>query len=198
MFANFLMLNWIQVWALAGPLKDIHRFVLKPLLWYLGCVLKVVVLLKDEPSPQSEVKRALEQVFIQDVSVHCCIHVSLYPDYSPSSCRWKTSPQHDAATTMLHCRDGIGLVMSSAWFPLNMMPAIHANLCLIRPDHFVSHGLRILRVHFGKLQASCHVPFTKEWLLSGHSTIQAWLVDCCRDVFPGRFSSLHRGTLELW
>ena len=34
---------------------------------------------------------------------------------------------------------------------------------------------------------------------SGHSTIQAWLVDCCRDGCPsGRFSSLHRGTLELW
>ena len=60
------MFNRILVWALAWPLKDIHRVVLKPLLWYLGCVLRVVVLLKDEPSPQSEVKSALEQVFIQD------------------------------------------------------------------------------------------------------------------------------------
>ena len=68
------MFNWIQVWALAGPLKDIHRVVLKPLLWYLGCVLRVI---KDEPSHQSEVKSALEQVCIQDVSVHCCIHLSL-------------------------------------------------------------------------------------------------------------------------
>ena len=56
-----------------------------------------------------------------------------------------------------------------------------------------------LQVHFGKLQTGCHVPFTKEWLPSGHSTIQAWLVDCCRDGCPsGRFSSLHRGMLELW
>ena len=62
------MFNRIQVWALAGPLKDIHRVALKPLLWYLGCVVRVVVLLKDEPSPQSEIKSALEQVFIQDVS----------------------------------------------------------------------------------------------------------------------------------
>ncbi|KAI3352457.1 hypothetical protein L3Q82_005411 [Scortum barcoo] len=57
----------------------------------------------------------------------------------------KHAPQHDAATTMLHCRDGIGLVMSGAWFPPNMTPGINAkefNLCLIRPENFVSHGLR--------------------------------------------------------
>ena len=103
---------------------------------------------------------------------------------------------------MLHCSDGIGLVISGAWFPPNMTPGIHTNefnLCLIRPENFVSHGLRVLQVHFGKLQAGCHVPFTKEWLPSGHSTIPAWLVDCCRGGCPsGRFSSLHRGTLELW
>ncbi|KAI3351059.1 hypothetical protein L3Q82_005626 [Scortum barcoo] len=91
---------------------------------------RVVVLLKDEPLPQSEVKSALEQVFIQD------------------GWYWP----------------GIGLVMSGAWFPPNMTPGINAkefNLCLIRPENFVSHGLRVLQVHFGKLQvqAGCHVPF---------------------------------------
>ena len=31
----------------------------------------------------------------------------------------------------------------------------------------------------------------------GHSTIKTWLVKCCRDGCPfGRFSHLHRGTLE--
>ncbi|KAI3354460.1 hypothetical protein L3Q82_018972, partial [Scortum barcoo] len=45
-------------------------------------------------------------------------------------------------------RDGIGLVMSGAWFPPNMTPGINAkefNLCLIRPENFVSDGLRILQ-----------------------------------------------------
>ena len=52
--------------------------------------------------------------------------------------------------------------------------------------------------HFHKLQAGCHVPFTEEWLPSVHSTIKAWLVECCRDgCLYGRFSHLHRGTLEL-
>ena len=51
---------------------------------------------------------------------------------------------------------------------------------------------------FGKLQVGCHVPFTEEWLSSGHSTIKAWLVECCRDGCPSvMFSHLHRGTLEL-
>ena len=40
--------------------------------------------------------------------------------------------------------------------------------------------------------------FTEEWLPSGHYTIKAWLVEFCRDGCPsGRFSHLHRGTLEL-
>ena len=51
---------------------------------------------------------------------------------------------------------------------------------------------------FGKLQAGCYVPFPEEWLPSGHSTIKAWLVECCRDGCPsGMFSHLHRGTLEF-
>ncbi|KAK3564608.1 hypothetical protein QTP86_023760 [Hemibagrus guttatus] len=73
-------------------------------------------------------------------------------------------------------RDGIGQVMSGAWFPPDMTLAIQANefnLCFLRLENFVSHGLRVLQVRFGKLQVGSHVPFTEEWLPSGHSTIQA-------------------------
>ena len=42
------------------------------------------------------------------------------------------------------------------------------------------------------------MPFTEEWLTSGHSTIQAQLVECCRTGCPsGSFSSLHRAILKL-
>jgi hypothetical protein len=41
----------------------------KPLLHSLGCVLRVVVLLEVESSPQSEVLSTLEQVFIKVLSV---------------------------------------------------------------------------------------------------------------------------------
>ena len=46
----------------------------------LGCVLRVVVLLEGEPSPQSEVLSALEQISIKDLSVLCSVHLSLDPD----------------------------------------------------------------------------------------------------------------------
>ena len=52
---------------------------------------------------------------------------------------------------------------------------------------------------FGQHEAGCDVPFTEKWLLSGHSTIKAWLVECGRDGCPsGRFFHLPRGTLELY
>ena len=42
--------------------------------------LLVVVLLEGEPSPQSEIVSALEQVFIKDLSVLCSVHFSLDPE----------------------------------------------------------------------------------------------------------------------
>ena len=44
----------VQVRALAEPLKDIQRRFPMPLKRCLGCMLRVVVLLEGEPSPQSE------------------------------------------------------------------------------------------------------------------------------------------------
>ena len=58
------MFDWVQIRALAGPLKDIQKLVPKPHLHCIGCVLRNVVLLEGEPSPQSEVLSAQEQVFI--------------------------------------------------------------------------------------------------------------------------------------
>ena len=74
------MFHLVQVRALAEPLKDIQRLVLKPLLHCLGCVLSVVVLLEGESSPQSEVLSDLEQVFIKDLSVLCSVHLSFDTD----------------------------------------------------------------------------------------------------------------------
>ena len=74
------MFDQVQVRALAGPLKDIQRLIPKPLMSCLGRVFRVIVLLEGEPSPQSEVLSALEQVFIMDLSVHCSVHLSLDPD----------------------------------------------------------------------------------------------------------------------
>ena len=125
----------VQVRALAGPFKDIKRLVPKPLLRCLGCMLRVVVLLEGEPSPQSEVLSALEPILIKDLSVLCSVHLSLDTEQSPSLCCGKTS-----ATTMLHRRDG-------ARFPPAVPLGIQTkqfNLGFIRLDNLVSHGLRVL------------------------------------------------------
>ncbi len=88
------------------------------------------------------------------------IHLSL--DYNQSSCpcSWKTPPQHDAATTMLHCWDCIGQVMSIAWFSPHIPLRIKAEkfyLGLIRPENLICHHLGVLRVFFIKLHAGFHV-----------------------------------------
>ena len=57
----------------AGPLKDIHRVVPRPLLYCLVCVFRVIFLLEGEPLAQSEVLSALDQVFIKDISVLCSV-----------------------------------------------------------------------------------------------------------------------------
>lgn len=49
------------------------------LLRCLGCVLRVIVLLKGEPSAQSEVLSALDHVFIQDISVLYSVQLFLQP-----------------------------------------------------------------------------------------------------------------------
>lgn len=69
------MLCHIQDCALAS---DIHRGVSKPHC-SLGFVLRVFVWLKDEPSSQSQVHSALEQVIVKEVSVHCCTDLPLNP-----------------------------------------------------------------------------------------------------------------------
>ena len=65
------MFDRVNVQTLDGQIKDIQRLVPKPILHCLGCVLRVVALLEGEPSPQSDVMSALEQVFIKDRSVLC-------------------------------------------------------------------------------------------------------------------------------
>ncbi len=110
--------DWVQFQALAVPLKDIHRVVYKPLLL---CV-RSIVLLEGEPSAQSEVLNAGLRL-----SLFWCIELVFYSDESLSPCCWKTAPQHEAATSTLYFWDRTLHVMSSAWFPSNMMLGIEVH-----------------------------------------------------------------------
>ncbi len=187
--------------TLAGPFKNSHGVVVKPLFRYFSCVLRVIVLLEGKPSAQSEVLSTLEKVFVQDIPVLGRIHLSLDCNQSSCPCSWKTPPQHDAATTMLHCWDCIGQVMSSAWFSPHIPLRIKAKkfyLGLIRPEHLICHHLGVLQVFFSKLHAGFHVSCTEERLPSGHSAIKPRLVEGCSDGWLSTtFSHLPNASLEL-
>ncbi len=79
------MFDRVEVRALAGP-QDIHRVVPKSHRCCLGCVFRVIAMLEGEPSAQSEVLSAVEQVFIEDISAVGSIQLSLGTDWSPSPC----------------------------------------------------------------------------------------------------------------
>ncbi len=107
-----------------------------------------------------------------------CIELFFYSDESLRPCHWKTAPQHEAATSTLYFWVGTLQVMSSAWFPSNMM-------------------LRILTVWgsfrciFCKFQVFSCV-FTEEKIEFGHTAIKPRSVECCSDVCPSvSFSHLH-------
>ena len=86
----------------------------------LSCFVLAVCLghcpVRSEPSAQSEVPSALDQVFIEDLFLLCSIQLPINHDQSPCLCCWKAHPQHDAANTMLHHWEGIGQVMSDNCF----------------------------------------------------------------------------------
>ncbi len=151
-------------------------------------MLRVTVLLEGESSAQSEVLNALDWVFIKAISIFWCIELFLYSDESLSPCCWKTAPQHEAATSTLYFWDGTLQVMSSAWFPSNMMFGIEVHQT--RESHFSQSE--------GPLGAFLQIPsvfscvFTEERIASGHTSIKPRSVECCSDVCPSvGFSYLH-------
>ncbi len=115
--------DWVQTQGVAGQLKDIHRVVYNPLLlcaWGHCPVGKWTFC----PVWGSECSGL---GFIKAISIFWCIELFFYSDESLSPCRWKTATQHEAATSTLYFWDGILQVMSSAWFPLNMMVRIEVH-----------------------------------------------------------------------
>ncbi len=99
-------------------------------------VFRFIVLLEGEHSAQSEVLlNALDWVFMKAISIFWCIELFFYSDESLSPCRWKTAPQHEAATSTLYFWVGTLQVMSRAGF----LQTWCLELRFIRPDNIVSH-----------------------------------------------------------
>ncbi len=143
---------------------------------------------------------ALWRRFSSRISLYLAAFI--FPSIATSRpCSWKTPPQHDAATTMLHFWDCIGQVMSSAWFsphiPLRIKPK-KFYLGLIRPENLICHHLGVIQVFFSKHHAGFHVSCTEERLPLGHSAIKPRLVEGCSDGWLSTtFSRLPNASLEL-
>lgn len=162
----------VQAWVLAWALKEIHKGVPKHSFVILVVGSGFCPLGADDPSHQSEVKSSL------DVSVHCCVHLSLNSDYSLSSCCWKTSLQQC-------CHRHAGMVLARWW---GVPGFLQIGRLVFRPKSsnfvpsdqriFISHSLKIFQVTFGKLSVGSHAYITEE--RRG--------VECCRTLWE--FSSL--------
>lgn len=144
--------------------------------WHLGSVLMVVVLLKDEQSPQSEVKSTF---FFNFLSTLWSLQVVPLK---------KTAPQHDswsAVSGFLH-----------TWC-LGSMPNNSISVSL--DQRFFFSWFESPLAAFGQTHAGWHASYTKKWLLSDRSSILAWLVNCCRvGSPPRRVYSFHKGMLGNW
>ncbi len=152
------------------------------------CVFRSIVLLEGEPSAQSKVQNALDWVFIKAISIFWCIKLFFYSDESLSPCRWKTAPQHEAATSTLYFWDATLQVMSRAWFPSNMMLRFEVHQtresCFSQTEDPLGAFLQIPSVFSWVL--------TEERIESCHTAIKPRSVECCSGVCPSvGFSYLH-------
>ncbi len=142
-------------------------FPLKPLECCFSSMLRVIVLLEGEPLSQSQISGRLKQVSLKNFPVFSAIHHSFNSDQFPSPCRWKTSPQHDAATTMLHCGDGVLGVMRGVGFAPDIAFSLMGkklNFSLIWPEYLLPYVWGVSHMPFGEHQTCLLIFFFKQWL----------------------------------
>ena len=109
-------------------------FPLKPLECCFSSMLRVIVLLEGEPPSQSQISGRLNR-FPSRISLYLATSIipSILTSF-PIPADGKTSPQHDPATTRLHCGDGGLGVMRGVGFAPDIAFSLMAkklNICLI-------------------------------------------------------------------
>ena len=131
-------------------------------------VLRVNVLLESKPLSQSQISGRLKQVFLKNFPIFSAIHDSF--NYDPFPSPWqlkKTSPQHDAVTTMFYGGDGVLGVMRGVGFTpdivFNLM-AKKLNFSLIWPEYLLLYVWGVSHMPFGEHQTFLLICFFKQWL----------------------------------
>ena len=138
-------------------------FPLKP----LECCFRVIVLLEGEPPSQSQISGRLKQVCLENFPVFSAMHHSFISVSFHTPCRWKTSPQHDAATTMLHCGDSVLWVMGGVGFAPDIAFSLMAkkvNFNLSWPEYLLPYVWGVSHMPFGKHQMCLLIFYFKQWL----------------------------------
>ncbi len=97
----------VNLLGLAGPLYQVDVVVPKPRLDDFGCVFGVSVLLENKALVQTKLPRWLEEVLLKDLHIQHGIHGPNDADETAGAMGREAPPQHDAATTMLNCGDGV-------------------------------------------------------------------------------------------
>lgn len=100
----------LNIHQVSDFLDSIKQTGAKPLL-----SLGLLSCLKKNLGPCPRYLSTLGQGHLKDTSGFRSIHCSLIPDQPPCAYHWKTPPQHDTVTTMLHWQ-----YMAGGWFILNM------------------------------------------------------------------------------
>ena len=132
---------------------------IKPHKCCFSSMLRVIVLLEGEPPSQSQISGRLKQVSLENFPIFSTIHHSFNSDQFPSPCRWKTSPQHDAATTMLHCGDGILRVMRGVGFAPDIAFSLMAKKLnfSLWPEYLLPYVCGVSCMPFGKHQSVAYL-----------------------------------------
>ena len=77
----------------------------------------VIVMLEDKMATQTYFCSRLLEIFLQDFLILLFHQDSVYFYKNASSKSTKATPEHDVATTILRCRDGVLGVVSLFFFP---------------------------------------------------------------------------------
>lgn len=113
-------LDWAGLWlshSLTFIKVNIEVFPCKPLQCSFSGMFTVVFLYFWPVNRYSSLKSLTDRSKVSSGIALCLvpsIFPSIYPLFSPR--RWKASPQHDTAATMLHCGNGIFEVTESVGF----------------------------------------------------------------------------------
>ncbi len=190
--------RWGWGLGLAGPLQQVNVVVPKPCLDDFGSVFGVIVLLEHEALMQTKLPCWLEEIILKDPLIQHDIHGHPNADKMAWATGRQAPPQHDAATTMLHCGDGIVRLECLPCLTPDHFGGIlikQFKFGLIWPDDFPPVVLRVVQVVMSEHEALQEESFGFQGDLPGVSSLETIVSQCPGD--SGQWDALSRLTQRV-